>query len=86
MNRDHLASIVTVLAMFVVMAVSSSFPTVSGMVWTMFGLCVLARIVVAISKPVNYHAIAMTEDGFHFYQFDGGTGEGRAGMRYATSA
>lgn len=71
MNRDHIESSVTVLAMFVVMAVSSTFPAISAFVWTMFWLCVLARTVAGISKPVNYHAIEMTEDGFHFYRYEG---------------
>lgn len=71
MNRDILQMLAVGVATLVTLVLREKFPSLSGLIWSMFLGGIGALLFVELRKPVNYHAIDFSDEGFVFFRFAG---------------
>lgn len=71
MNRNSFQMLAVGVATLVTLVLAKQFPPLSGLIWTVFLSGIGALLFVELRKPVNYHAIEFSEEGFVFFRFAG---------------
>lgn len=71
MKRDTVQMLVNGVFSLLALFASNQLPQYSSLIWIAFGALIATELVLELRKPVNYHSLLFSAQGFTFSRFEG---------------